>query len=138
MTEPILLPCPFCGTAPKKHIDNFFNDCFIYCPNEDCGINPETHPHVKPAESIAAWNRRSSQWISVKDSKKPEPFEPIWLWNEDETVESARCVWEGFYDNVGTFTAWKSFHEPYLHRDSTPDFPVTHWQPLPSPPEDKQ
>ena len=56
--QPVLLPCPFCATAPV-HFDNAYGTGYIiYCPeDDDCMVGPYVEMGTKE-QSIAAWNTR--------------------------------------------------------------------------------
>ena len=58
MTAPDLLPCPFCGEAPRLWEYNK-GECEIECINGHCPSEPHVGIHTK-AEAIAAWNTRAT------------------------------------------------------------------------------
>ena len=55
-----LLPCPFCGDAPK--IESDAGETLIYCVNDQCIIFTRApapyNDYGHRASAIAAWNRR--------------------------------------------------------------------------------
>lgn len=73
---------------------------------------------LEEAPIIDAAEVLRSQWISVKD-KLPEKFEPVIVCREDGKVEQG-------YKDVGDW--WKVY--------GTRTKRVTHWMPLPEPPEE--
>ena len=57
-----LKPCPFCGSRAfmrneKGQIGTIHR---VYCGNEDCPVEPETHWYWRKEEAIEAWNRRAT------------------------------------------------------------------------------
>ena len=60
--EPGLLPCPFCGEAPRFIDDGSYGVCSVFCPNEfnGCPAPSSYGPAVEAARVIAEWNRRAS------------------------------------------------------------------------------
>lgn len=54
-----LLPCPFCGTAPKiqSYADGVHE--FIQCDNVSCATKPETDGYSVLSMAITAWNTRA-------------------------------------------------------------------------------
>ena len=63
MTDPELLPCPFCGGKPervhfgRKYDFNFAIECECgACLSSECGGAWEDNDEAK---TIAAWNRRA-------------------------------------------------------------------------------
>ena len=55
-----LKPCPFCGgRAFRYHRKEPFGDSYrVYCGNEDCCVQPQTHAYFKKEQAENAWNRR--------------------------------------------------------------------------------
>lgn len=73
---------------------------------------------IRKQTTVDAAEVLRSQWISVKD-KLPEKFKPVIVCREDGKVEQG-------YKDVGDW--WKVY--------GTRTKRVTHWMPLPDPPED--
>jgi hypothetical protein len=60
MTDPELLPCPFCGTTPHVWgVQNVPALESIGCANDDCKVQPSTD-YLPDDQSITAWNRRTT------------------------------------------------------------------------------
>jgi len=50
--------CPFCGTEPSKHYNNFVEGVFILCcESEECAAHPRVIG-VSECEVIKKWNKR--------------------------------------------------------------------------------
>ena len=64
VTAPTLLPCPFCGQAPKFY-EGYESDnssqtvTIISCWTDDCPGGDSTH--VFPSQAIARWNKRPQE-----------------------------------------------------------------------------
>lgn len=56
-----LKPCPFCGgRASVRHHGDMIESYLVYCMNEDCKVEPQTHTYLRKEDAIEAWNRRCS------------------------------------------------------------------------------
>lgn len=73
---------------------------------------------IRRQPTVCAADVLRSQWISVKD-KLPQKFEPVIVCREEGKVEQG-------YKDVGDW--WKVY--------GTRTKRVTHWMPLPEPPEE--
>jgi hypothetical protein len=112
--------CPICG-KPVEVGDFSGEHWFIF---SECG-NEFAPNYVKTREElIAAWNRRPSGWISV-NKRMPEKTGEYLTYQERNGEYHTIEYWapedlpRGIY-----FPGWDFDHER-----------VTHWQPLPEPPE---
>ena len=115
--------CPFCG-------DTY---AVIYTTLEDgyCAECLECHAKTDwfstKAEAIAAWNRRADGWIPVTE-RLPEENRLVQVYNGSVTCGILREPqiigggWMIAFDYSGVLEF---------------QFPVTHWMPLPQPPEVK-
>ena len=56
-----LKPCPFCGGRAfvKSSIQPVGFAYRVYCGNEDCKVEPQTHAYFYKDQAIEAWNRRA-------------------------------------------------------------------------------
>jgi hypothetical protein len=52
-----LKSCPFCGAGAVA--DETSVGAFVYCPNEECFIQPETGAFQNVADAVAKWNTRT-------------------------------------------------------------------------------
>lgn len=148
-----LNPCPFCGgepyfLKPRHEKGTAFDTMMIECKH--CGALPygvSVYDGKKEEDKKAAiakfWNRRSNNWISVKD-RLPEEIHRINYYDkvagEASFTESDTVVCRIIYDEeiqyvTGIFTdgQWYLYHDMY--NEETEELHVTHWMPLPEPPE---
>jgi Lar family restriction alleviation protein len=110
-----LLPCPFCGSQAfiEEH-DPVYQDPFPYriiCMNTDC-LGAHVWEETEE-DAIKGWNTRADGWISVED-RLPDDLQLCTVYDKDGRYDQLR-----FYDE-------KEFVE---------EWGITHWMPLPSPPE---
>lgn len=55
-----LLPCPFCGSAPRFIDDDSYGMAQVFCANTACPAEPSVIGQTETAEQVAAaWNRRA-------------------------------------------------------------------------------
>lgn len=116
-----LNPCPICGKQVET--GNFAGvDWFVFC---DCGI--EFAPkNVDTFDELAArWNRRASEWISVKD-RLPEKTGK-YIVHQWRTGETSDCDYYHRDDPYTTFPGWEYEHEK-----------ISHWMPFPHDPEEEE
>lgn len=123
-----LKPCPFCGGKAEiktdtrfprygKYADQAVTAYEVCCTNTECIIyNADNKYFLSAEEAVKAWNNRSHGWISVND-RLPKPEEQV-----------IGCFEDGFIATVST----DANGEWELWTDSGE---VTHWMPLPEPPE---
>lgn len=131
-----LKPCPFCGYSfPKleEKSKTFYKgeqvyNTYVRCPACDTrgrrAILSHFPTNKKAREYVMeAWNRRSSDWISVKD-RLPEEGENILIFVNDlksEPVQADVCYYDG--------------DEAWLDSGYNFGSDVPYWMPLPKPPE---
>jgi Lar family restriction alleviation protein len=116
-----LKKCPFCGgeaaIVPLEEQEYIAAGFYVSCANRECKAEAYTDDFPTEQEAIAAWNRRADGWISVKE-RLPEMFEIV-LICDGETVLTGSYQGDGDWLNI-----------------MDDDMTVTHWMPLPKPPED--
>jgi Lar family restriction alleviation protein len=112
-----LKPCPFCGS---DDIDQMFESSDIECLQ--CMATMPSSPWLERAgvsdTAAAAWNRREAGWVPVKE-RLPRQGERVLISNGDEVL----CG------------RWFDGHWREQGQAFSTDLSVTHWMPLPEPPE---
>ncbi|MCA9327720.1 DUF551 domain-containing protein [Candidatus Saccharibacteria bacterium] len=92
-----------------------------------CGWRGPASP--SPEKAIAAWNTRASEWVSVQDALPPTSRRVI-CWNANQG-----CIEVCSLKPAGIKTDW-----PWVTDVNSPlgrsAFEITHWMPLPEPPEE--
>ena len=118
-----LKPCPFCGKQPTTAKGDH-NQVLVSC--NECEVD------LYAEDAMVKWNRRAADthrdvptaWISVKDRLPDSARDVVVAYNTGTTLASA----VGAYDCIR-----------WLGGDGAPwpvrSFPITHWMPLPTPPE---
>ena len=56
-----ILPCPFCGAAPKSYRQKIAQRLMyhIQCENDEgCDVSPGTIAFTRKGEAVEMWNRR--------------------------------------------------------------------------------
>lgn len=120
MTE--LNPCPFCGDKKIEIVwYSLHKSCSVLCTR----CKADIAPCQTEEQAAEAWNRRASGWISVKD-RLPEEETPELLFSADGKVYYGSFGYSKFYaiDSDGIFSGFTAYE-------------VSHWMPLPEPPEQK-
>ena len=118
-----LKPCPFCGgKAIFLEDDDGRVLPWLICSGCSC----ETDCYDTIEEAIAAWNRRASGWISVKD-RMPE----ISLSQKDRVLVNVAPSKAHGSDVCGIDTDRTIDGKTFVRWG----YRVTHWMPLPDAPE---
>jgi len=114
---PALIPCPFCG-GEADTLYNWGATVSAFC--KKCGAS--TSYFETEALAIAAWNTRADRWIPVTE-RLPKKNVMVLVsgkdWHNEPVVVARQLTDHGWYD-AG---------DEYSTRF------VTHWMPLPLPPE---
>ena len=129
MTDtPTLAPCPFCGDGQTGIESSTYRQRRIRCGDGDCFVAGPWAPTA--AEAVTAWNTRASGWIRVED-RLPEPMDPM-MYGEEVFIA---C--RGGHRATAILT---QDSQGWWSRDDNiyPMANVTHWMPLPDPPEEKE
>lgn len=151
-----LKPCPFCGCMKPQ----IWQNDRIICPrcnaegpagDGDAGaaveywnartLDEEQAEGVLQREYCNQQSLTSSRgWISVEDKRKPELGQVIlmWVYAEDEGEDDdgrsfsmdKSQVQMGEYRDMGHGPFFDCFATPFADREG-----VTHWMPMPKPPE---
>lgn len=123
-----LKPCPFCGGNAKMFSAkaNAAGTRFVYwveCNGSMCKCSPKTENYYTKEEAAKAWNKRASDWIPCSE-RMPEKDTSVLISAQGHRVSA-------FYDAVkGVFMLTET--EGLFYSMSA----VTHWMPLPDPPEE--
>lgn len=133
MTDPLaaLLPCPFCGAAPRVIEDDTYGDCQVFCV---CDAEPcVTRPMAEMADARSAWNRRAllareqaAGWQPIETAPKDDSDFQALGCHQDEDGHSWSYYIINRHDVGGRYECWVV----------PPGRPInpTHWMPLPAPP----
>lgn len=124
-----LKPCPFCGSKSVHLAENTLEGHFIgysvHC--NGCGVENRYTKHMKKA--VNAWNARASGWIPCSE-RMPRKYDTVLLaiLSKNGYDEPAYCVTIGCAKNETEFDCYAG--------DICDCEKVTHWMPLPNPPEE--
>lgn len=136
-----LLPCPFCGgdasrneITPHKHfLANLPDHPGSYCIEcHSCAVGI-----LRATEELAeqAWNTRqpTSGWLPMESAPMDGTWIDVWVSSRDNGAPAGRWTNISWGAN-----AWRtpSYHSDGKFGNQIPG-DVTHWLPLPSPPEGK-
>lgn len=115
-----LKPCPFCGGEATMQSGQYAH--YVGCENCDAW----THISGTSEKAAAAWNRRDDGWARVEDGL-PEPNTMVYVW-----VNGAPSYgWRQVEKN----DAWWNTYN-YIGSGAKDTSGVTHWRPLPPPPDE--
>ena len=115
MTKPDLLPCPFCGgEATREELQRVENYVYYTYGCSECDICLETEQD---------WNTRASGWVRVEDGELPYRRKVLvaYEWKPGHHII-----------DVGE---WHDVYKWWVVNSDRCET-VTHWQPLPPPPEE--
>ena len=124
-----LRECPFCGgeAKPKEDVLSRYSDK-VWHLVECTSCSASTNWHETKQRAVAAWNRRADGWTGVEDALPEEDGQSgvsNWVLVAPDAMGNVIRAYYSFDPGV-----WVS---PYIdgHGAST----ITHWQPIPPPPE---
>ena len=132
-------PCPFCGSE-NVQLEDLGYPHHVYCENCAARVTGKGYGEEGEADAIKAWNRRASGWISV-DEPPADGFFGKLVINSENEIYKAQTV------TTITTSDGKKRYINYTYKellDCLEDVKVwdvsdithiTHWQPLPEPPE---
>ena len=124
-----LKPCPFCGATDKTGLlnicvspakDIYENEMVDFFTVKCHGCGTKIGNYYTTEEAAQHWNRRASGWISVENRLPNNYNEVLCLRKEDEDNVILAYSPKGYWYGNG-----------YIFRRNS----ITHWQPLPEPPE---
>lgn len=128
MTEtPELKPCPFCGSE-DVHADKNTEETFLMQCESCFSEGPEAD---SVPNALEKWNRRVSPWQPIETAPKNGQIIDIWCRVPEIHGES--------YDRIAD--CWYSAGRWWGYDENGNDIcrlkmnSVTHWMPLPEPPE---
>ncbi|HAE7713830.1 TPA_asm: DUF551 domain-containing protein [Salmonella enterica subsp. enterica] len=156
-----LLPCPFCGSPAEHYPDGDMEGYIIMCGNKNGDCNLQTFGFTTPEEAEKAWNTRAAipqtgnfrenpisstnnfrkiadtstnspvtpdGWISCSE-RMPNDKDYVWCWGK--SYGWTECdTFEGYYD--WSRNKWWAVTDDV----EEPASKVTHWMPLPEPPQE--
>lgn len=153
MTE--LKTCPFCGGKAElkqdmryprsgKYAGMSVKAYEVICPNSDCIIyNADNKYFFTREEAAEAWNRRSPDWISVKDRlPDTDTMVIVAIYGSDMiTIQESETLLDALNRSKKEFNriTMAFINEGYWC--DTDGYPLmvtpSYWMPLPEPPEQK-
>lgn len=77
-----LLPCPFCGGAPKLRVHRCAEDaeeCYVECPSCEARTSYFEDAYAPTADAAASWNRRAGDWRPPAEPQRSEGYRCIAL-----------------------------------------------------------
>ncbi|MBO1748920.1 Lar family restriction alleviation protein [Stenotrophomonas indicatrix] len=130
MSEIELKACPFCGGKPEQH--NYVVEAVVHCTS-CCAVIRRVHARDVDTgidETASAWNTRAPQWQPIETAPK------------DGTAILA-CYARHYETNgfLPIAVRWRAYHpnargnEEWRDHSGAKVRAITHWQPLPAPPE---
>jgi hypothetical protein len=136
-----LKPCPFCGNTElkikvyKKDDVNFFSDKYaVQCEYSGsdfgCGAEGQINKHKDIA--IDCWNTRKQpliEWVSVEDRFPEIKDDSVLAYFKNGSIETVHIE-----DNFKDITAGFDATGKQLYTKWYKNANITHWMPLPEPP----
>lgn len=114
-----LFCCSGCGGAAVARWS--LGSGLAECASNDETCYLSTGMYLSIEQAIAAWNRRASGWVACAE-RMPEDYAPVLVWTLDAHCPCRVGWWDG--ENW-----WRDGGGEKLYET------VTHWMPLPAPPE---
>jgi hypothetical protein len=129
-----LLPCPFCGgpadfenTTPESSIAFWSVGC--QSVESDCIAYQLLATFNRKCEAAEAWNRRQPQWMPIETA--PRDGTPFLCIHPDDVFSPQTGIDIIWYEpSIKTYTMDGETEVPFAG--------ITHWMPLPSPPQPGQ
>ncbi len=115
MDKTELKPCPFCGG--KALTKRSCAGVHVICSK--CLI---TEVYETYEEAVEKWNARHSAWIPCSE-RLPDDYKKVLIYGKETGVL------------IGFFTSYKNLYISDNGNTATRISAITHWMPLPEPPE---
>jgi Lar family restriction alleviation protein len=126
-----LKPCPFCGNT------DLYKGAFAYW-TVSCKKCPASQKGETEQEAIQAWNTRADGWISVED-ELPNEGDYVLVWG-NELMPNV-CFLAKVSEEIKNLYRKKALRPPpekiFYDLEHCWQLGITHWQPLPLPPQEK-
>ncbi|EAB3278342.1 DUF551 domain-containing protein [Salmonella enterica] len=154
-----LLPCPFCGSPAEHYPDGDMEGYIIMCGNKNGDCNLQAFGFTTPEEAEKAWNTRAamlhgaepvSQTYKLNELSGNSPVTPDGWISCSERMPDREYVLAGDFSGthylasipnvqVGIYADWFDDEKHCWDDGDGNDLhlkEVTHWMPLPEPPQE--
>lgn len=130
MSEIELKACPFCGG--KAELRNYVVDASVHCTTCFAVI---TRIHARDVDtgvddSVSVWNTRAPQWRPIESLVSDEP---VMTWHDFGGINQNTA--SPHYGKKGYSRIQQRFGGRLFPSEACETGFVSHWQPLPVPPE---
>lgn len=135
-----LKPCPFCGGKAQQ--ESYIVEACVFCTSCDARVRAyhEAKEDTGTAKSAEVWNTRAPQWQPIESAPEEVPADEaviVCVTHDEPRFVDQRMVGEAY--KVDGVWWWAGSSPNDYHTDPIEDMYglgcVTHWQPLPAPPE---
>lgn len=116
-----LKPCPFCRGEALEVVSERYTPVHYFIKCEQC--RARSFYFRTPAEAVAAWNRRTPEWIPVEE-ELPGICRPVLVYCPQNRLSYCASI----NPKETKWYIWGGEQEEVM-------FDVSHWMPLPEPPE---
>ncbi len=142
-----LKPCPFCGGEvalewwdKEEQCIREYEECdgnvpvYLHC--HECDTEIYINAAFTPEQAIGAWNKRAPSWIPCSE-RLPEDYGEYLVLIDGTIVQT---LFEPDCGECGEFGFWHDYYDPdtlgFVDVEWTKYEDISHWMPLPEPPED--